>query len=312
MSHELWQKWRAGPAPDPRETGRAQPRQLDGYSYVRGRQESASEVSFTVLQVRGERVVLRALLSADPRRLSSFTRRAGQIPAMASQWVERGAAIGTHAGAAPAKTIDELYAQCSQLIAESGASPPRLYFHPNGILMQCGHSLDDCADCPSASISSVSKFLVDEELPRDDAAAWLCETETGPVPPAGSLPFLPPDFACFAAELPPARRSVAEGTGAAEADRRCSAEPDGCAPQSLTRDICAIDPAACPPPEAGFGKAHLVLVRPQICATGAEHVPGALEVGKSDPLSVWTFPFQTAPSIECSGGRFLRRIAPQP
>jgi hypothetical protein len=67
---------------------------------------------------------------------------------------------------------------------------------------------------------------------------------------------------------------------------------------------------ACYAPEEN-GVAHLLLVFPQVCPTIAERAPSALEVGKSDPLRVWTFPFNEGASVECDGRSFLRAIGPQ-
>jgi hypothetical protein len=323
-SFELWRKWRAAEPPEVRKTGRAPLIGEDGYTYVRSRQASASEVSFTVLAVRGERVVLRALLSADPRQLSSIPRRAGQRRPIVAQWVERGAAIGTHSDAAPAKTIDQLYAQCGQLIAQAETTPPRLYFHPNGLLMQCGYPPAECRHCPSLSVSAVSRFLVDQEPARESearassnaftgpisslgAAAWLCETETGPVPPGSELPFFPTEWACFAPEYPVSLQLESQ-----LAQSQLAQEATADNPGTPALDPCSVDPAACAPPYAGYGVAHLLLVFPQICPTGVERAPSALEVGKSDPLRVWTFPFNEGGSAECDGRTFLRAIWPQP
>lgn len=310
-SYALWQRWRRAPAPSWRETGRPARTGGFGYSYVRAAQSSPTEVHFTLLEVEAERVVLRALLVADPNQLRSYSRRANEPRSITSRWVERGAALGTHDDGAPAKTIDQLYADCEQLLRRSEAVVPRLYFHPDGLLMQCGYLPSECGDCPSISMSSVSQFSVRSEVPRDDAAAWLCETETGPVPPGAISPFMSSDFACFAGVQPTPR--AAPPAIAPVVPESCGDDVLDCPqPDKGVGNVCAIDPKACPPPETGFGVAYWTQVYPNFCTSWQAHSPRPLEVGKSDPLGEWTFPFGSSVGVECSGGVRLRRIRPTP
>jgi hypothetical protein len=306
-SYALWQRWRKAPAPAERETGRPAGSGSFGYSYVRATQLSPVEVHFTLLEVEAERVVLRALLVANPNELRWFPRRANEPRAITSRWIERGATLGTHDEGAPLKTVDQLYADCERLVRDAESLLPRLYFHPDGLLMQCGYPPGKFADRGSASMLSISRFSVKSELLHDDAAAWLCETELGPVPPGTVLPFLPPDYACFAAVYPTPR--APPPVSPPVAPEACE-DPLDCPPPEAASvgNICAIDPEACPPPEAGFGVAHWTRVYPSFCTAWPDHSPRALEVGKSDPLHEWTFPFGSSYGVECSGGVGLRRI----
>lgn len=288
-SYALWQTWRKAPAPSWLETGRAAI--VDSpfrYTYVRAEQVSPVEVHFTLFEVEAEQIVLRALLSADPSQLSSFPRRTGEPRPIVSRWIERGAALGSHDDGAPLQTFGQQYAECERLVLEAGSRLPRLYFHPDGLLMHCGYPPTECANCTSASMLAISRFSVRSELPSDNAAAWLCETESGPVPPGTISPFMPADFACFAGVHPTRKRA-----------------PDT---ETTAGDICSIDPAACPPPPAGFGVAYWNQVRPMICSGWPTHTPRALEVGKTDPLGEWTFPVSSSAGVECSGGVGLRRV----
>ncbi len=288
-SYALWKKWRASTRPMIMETGRQPtPDTANEYSYVRARQTSLNEVAFTLFVVKGERVVLRALMTADPSKLSRSRRQLAQLR-VTSRWVERNGLVGRHEQGAPAKTVDQLYAECDRLI-DREATPPRLYFDPEGLLMQCGYPPEECSDCESASVLSISRFSVRNEAPRRIPAAWLCEAETGVVLPGSDLPLLPDETSCVAAALPtPPRppREPAEGLG----------------------DICVIDPNACPQPVLGL--ATWLQIRPAICPSWPEHAPRALEVGKSDPLADWTFPFSSNEDVECgASGMRLKHIRP--
>jgi predicted small lipoprotein YifL len=61
---------------------------------------------------------------------------------------ERGAEVGTNAGAAPPHTIDELYEICKNdvLTQDRAQNNILLTFHENGVLEYCEYSLIDCAD----------------------------------------------------------------------------------------------------------------------------------------------------------------------
>ena len=291
-SYALWKKWLAARPPSVLDTGRAvEQGPGTNYSYLRAEQQSPEQVTFTLLEVQAERVVLRALLTADPRKL----RLHGALHAQRSfhsRWIERGNDVGRHAEGAAVKTVDELYRDCASLLQDEHSSLPRLYFHPDGLLMQCGYPPSECDDCASASIQSVARFSVSAESPKDDAAAWLCETELGPVAPGTLLPLLPDNYACYARYLPPPR-------------------PVTPAEQGQAQDICIIDPSACaPPPEALVG-AYITQARPAICGGGPERDALPLEVGKSEPRVDWVFPFwRGGGEVECACGTFSRRIRP--
>jgi len=256
---------------------------------VRALQTSPTEVSFTLFVVQGERVVLRAFMTADPSKLSMAQRQLGLLRII-SRWVERDAQVGTHDMGAPPRTVDQLYAECGRLI-EQGEAPPRLYFNPEGLLMQCGYPPEECSDCESASVMSISRFSVRREVPRRIPAAWLCEAETGPVAPGTALPFLPSEYTCVAAALPSPPR------------------PPPASPSDM-QDICMIDPQACPTLSTVL--AQWIQMRPTACSAWPERSPSALEVGKVDPLADWVFPFSESADIECVGGTRLRRIGPTP
>jgi hypothetical protein len=270
---------------------------------------SPVEVHFTLLEVEAERVVLRALPVANPTELRWFTRRANEPRAITSRWIERGATLGTHDEGAPPKTVDELYADCERLVRSAESVLPRLYFHPDGLLMQCGYPPGKFASRGSVSMLSISRFSVKSELPHDDAAAWLCETETGPVPPGAVSPFLPSEYACFAA-VHPTPRAAPPPVSPPVAPEACDDDPLNCSPSSEVPvgNICTIDPKACPPPDAGFGCAFWTQVYPSSCTPWLAHSPRALEVGKSDPLGEWTFPYGSSSGVECLGAPELRRI----
>ncbi len=282
-SYALWRKWR-----DPNPLGIMQINPLpDRYVYERAVQTSPSQVGFTLFVVQGGRVAVRAFMTADPRKLSVGAGRAGP-PHVTSRWVEHGAQVGAHEEGAPAKTVDQLYAECSRLI-EQGDPLPRLYFEAGGLLMQCGVPAEECSSCESASMLWVSRYSL-REVPPGDPAAWLCETESALIAPGNQSPFLASEYVCAAAEPPRPPGPPLESTADSGA-------------------ICATDPNACAPPRPA---AAWLQESPDTCPSGPEHTPLALDVGKSDPLAEWRFPFSSSPQIECSGGLRLRNIRPDP
>jgi hypothetical protein len=188
---------------------------------------------------------------------------------MRTLWVERGAAVGTHDEGAPARTIEQLYATCARSIATAqreGAAPPRLYFHPNGLLMQCGYPESECTGCEAVAIHDVSRFSLRHEQ-ADDVELWSCASEQGMTLPLGIG--MHGAWGCLPAfKRNPAYRSGEEGTG----------------------DICQIDPSACVitepyraiwVPDRAFGACSF----PE---PAREAQP--LEVGKPAPLAEWAFP----------------------
>jgi hypothetical protein len=129
----------------------------------------------------------------------------------------------------------------------------------------------------------------------------------GPVPPGTVSPFMPSEFACYAAVHPTPR--AAPPAPAPVAPESCGDELLDCPqPEKGVGNICEIDPEACPPPDAGFGVAYWTQVYPNFCTSWEARSPRPLEVGKRDPLSEWTFPFGSNCRVEGSSGVGLRRI----
>jgi hypothetical protein len=281
----LWRGW-LPPAPAP------------AYSYVRARQISATRVGFTLLVVAAGTVVMRAYLSADPQRTSSLPRILPAERDVKTSWVERAASLGTHAEGAPLKTIDALYADCARLIATADAEAlPRLYFHPNGLLMQCGQAPSACSGCESYSIQDVSHFSLLHEQPDDDAKLWTCATEAGLMLPLS--PAMHGALSCFPAyQVDPtfAAKQAAEAARRLELER-CANDLEPSCPEddnSSGVDICQIDPAACRI-EKPYRASWTVLHAPACSEPLFARPLGALDVGKSAPDDVWTFPVVAAP-----------------
>jgi hypothetical protein len=118
---------------------------------------------------------------------------------------------------------------------------------------------------------------------------------------------MPSEFACYAA-VHPTPRKVGPAP-ALVAKESCGDDLLDCPqPEKGVGNICEIDPEACPPPDSGFGVAYWTQVFPNFCTSWQARSPWPLEVGKSDPLSEWAFPFASTIGVECSGGVRLRRI----
>lgn len=145
------------------------------YSYVRALQISTEEVEFTAFSVENGRVILRPLLTADPRRLRMNRARQAERYSVATRWIERGADVGARDEGAPALTVDALYEKCAALLAQHAQGAPRLYFHPDGLLMSCGYP-----DGESVSIQSLSRYPL---FPQVDPADQLCSEPWGLFPP---------------------------------------------------------------------------------------------------------------------------------
>ncbi len=143
MSRRLWQDWGN-----------------HNYAYLRARQVSADEVQFTLLIVEQDRVVQRALLSARPDESGLgelHDEKYGSAPALL--WWERGKEVGKHADGAPPLIVDQLYDVCREQVLDARLElEPRLYFRFDGFLQHCGFLVDDCPDCPVASIQSLGSF----------------------------------------------------------------------------------------------------------------------------------------------------------
>jgi hypothetical protein len=172
-------------------------RESDAYSYIRAEELAPDRVAFTLLVVDGERVTLRALVEADPALLEKDAfQQAGN--AVRSLWVERGAQVGGHQDGAPALSIERLYDECARMISAHPASTPRLYFHPNGVLMHCGIDPEQCDDCPRLSVQSFSPYRMDEDVPAGEPARWICTRGAGAFPPGASTPAYGEVSGCFA------------------------------------------------------------------------------------------------------------------
>ena len=302
QSRALWQAFRAGKR-DLGKTGFTRARDVPGYTYVRAQQRSKELVDFTLFVVERERVVVRALIEArladlDPYPRQDFARWPDSL------WVERGNAVGSHSDGAASRTIDQLYDECERMIDEHPSQRVRLYFHPNGILMHCGFSREDCRECGAVAIQSFSSYRLDDETPRDDPAKWVCPSAWGVFAPGSEVPELADDLACYA---PPYKSSPAPQPVPVPDGYEVAEVSSGLPP------ICDVDPAACPYDSAERRRARWTLWRPNMCPLLPGRAPTALEVGKPEPLGVWTFPFIIADGLEC--GRELHqpfRIRIQP
>jgi hypothetical protein len=250
------------------------------YSYVRAYQVSLDEVEFTAVSVENGRVILRALLTADPTHLRM---NMGKEPTgVATRWVELGAEVGARDEGAPALTIDALYDQCEALLREDEVVP-RLYFHANGLLMSCGYP-----DGRGVAIQSFSRYPLFEQL---DPASQLCSEPWGLFPPLGESYLTQLESFC----LPAADARFREPLRA----RRSGAEPG-------LEDICDLDPKACPkldwPSSAGW------TIVGSWCSVSSSwaRAPNFLDFGKRAPLTDLAFPFLVSTSgIEC--GRSVER-----
>ena len=308
-SRALWHAFRDGPTPDVQLTGRpSDPRSQRGYSYVRARQASPERVEFTLFSVERGRVVLRAFVAGHPDALKTGGER---NHALESLWAESAADLGQHPEGAPPHSIDELYAECERWIAEHSTSP-RLYFHPDGLLMHCGFDPDDCRGCPEISIQSVSRFTLDRALRTVEPARWVCARDWGVFFPGSSLFVHGSDEVCYAPPNPRPQTlrtsSVARGS-----HESCPLGPELCEPvepsEASLKDICQIDPAACPKPcdADGCTTAHWAR-RLSPCPAWPRRAPQPLELGKPEPLAPWSFPFSTGGEIECGRRTTLLRV----
>ncbi len=271
------------------------------YSYVRARQTSSSRLELTLVAVDASeaadsgRVAVRAFVTADPEQLNAHAGAKAQR--LRSEWVERGAALGSHETGAPARTVDQLYDDCAALLSAHASLAPHLYFHPNGVLMHCGFTREECGDCQEISVESVSHYSFDWEWPREDPAKWVCGTPWGVFAPGTEIPELGSSDQCMASyaprtSLPP---SLVSATGAG------------------LGDICAVDRAACPElAEHSDGQAYWGWLNVP-CTSNPARSPTALELGKAAPFATWAFPFFAAYGVECGDSANVpveRRITP--
>ncbi len=251
------------------------------YSYARVEELAPDRLTVSLFVVERGRVVLRALLEVDPANMGKvYSHDPGEDAAHWTQvFVERGAGVGTHEGGAPALSVEALYDQCErEVLGADVDAPPRLYFDPNGLLMQCGFAPGDCSNCPSVSIQSLSTYPLTEINPELEVERWFCRGDQGPVLPGA---FYAPALPLECQPPPPPPKPPHPG------------EPRGLA------DICRTDPRACPQLDNAGDRARLQESQPSMCSAIRGHEPSVLEVGKVDPLSTWSFPFSAGPAIEC-------------
>ena len=282
QSRALWRAFRAQLLDD-RSGLRVE--QVPGkYSYVRAHQLAKDRVEFTLFMVDAQdRVGLRALISTDPARIERAPLwKRSTWRSFESRWVERGPDVGKHPDGAVARSIDGLYDDCATLIRQHPSVPVRLYFHPDGVLMQCGFAAADCSGCGEVSVQAYSHFPIDAAILSDDPAKWVCSAGWGAVLPDSPVPLVGDLMTCTASARAPHARPIASTTH----------------PGAGSEDICRIDPAACPdlyPDGDSFWNP-----RPTVCARYPEHDPGPLDTGKAEPRGPWQFKFTKPYAIECN------------
>ncbi len=276
QSRVLWHEWRARPS-DARVGVRFE--EVPGkYSYVRAHQRTKDRVDFTLFVVDAQdRVSLRALISTDPARLAGAP--LSKMPtwrSFESHWVERGAEVSRHEDGAAARSIDGLYDDCATLIRQHPSAPARLFFHPDGVLMQCGFAADDCSGCGEVSVQGYTHFPVDAAVLSDDPAKWVCGTAWGVFLPGSPIPLVDEALSCMANTRAPHVRLLPLGP----------------------LDVCGRDLHACPdrhPDGDSFWERT-----GHACARVPDHYPGALDVGKAEPRGPWRFKLPEQRSIECN------------
>ena len=269
QSRALWQAWRVKPLDDRSGLGIEQVK--GKYSYVRAHQLAKDRIEFTIFVVSAEdRVILRALISTDPARLAGAPSKSVSWRSFQSHWVERNADVGRHEGGAVPRSVDGLYDDCAQLIREHPKAPVRLFFHPDGVLMQCGFAAQDCSGCGEVSLESYTHFPVDAAVLSDDPAKWVCSAAWGVFLPDSYIPELQYWLSCSATARAPH-------------------------PPPPVDSICAVDAAACPDlqPDGDSHWQH----SSNACWRSPDHMPGPLEVGKAAPHAPWRFKF--GPSVGC-------------
>ncbi len=250
------------------------------YSYIRGYEHDEGRVDFTLIAVNQGLVVVRALLSGDPRRFGDGEPRQGYVNPFRALWVERGKEVGDHDDGAPPLTVEALYEECEREIlgADTDASP-RLYFHRNGLLMHCGYVASECPDCESVSLQSLTIFPIDEIFPSLDPSRWVCETPHGPVLPWSDYP-VRAQGACVPPVLP---RSHAGGYSCRNDEAQALGVP---ADYGIGSSLCGCDGHCL--------SAHWGSPWPTPCP-GSRSWPlrkaTFFDLGKPTPRARWSFPF---------------------
>lgn len=262
------------------------------YTYVRTRQLSPERVQFTVIGVEGERIVARGLLEAKADQLQRLGSWVQDHPELmpASVYKELGASIGSHSEGAPPLRIEQLYDQCETEIRRRGVRPIRMYFHPSGVLMQCGRTKGECRDCPAVSIQSYSVQSILPQALEFEPSHWTCSADWGLLPPGVDDWVSGRRYECLAPELQSERitrlRKQKEDCMLCECGWKCD----------LTFDWAFSRPANIEPCPIEFS------------------VPDYLDVGKADPDAPFTFHGVSNAAIDCSGpnraGPLVRALPP--
>ena len=86
------------------------------------------------------------MIGTDPARLEGAPAKGATWRSFESHWVERNADVGKLEGGATPRSVDGLYDDCANLILQHPSAPMRLFFHPEGVLMQCGFAAEDCSN----------------------------------------------------------------------------------------------------------------------------------------------------------------------
>lgn len=209
------------------------------YSYARVDELASDRLAVTLFAVERGRVVLRALLEVAPARIGQvYWDQVGNDAAhWAEVFVERGTEVGTHQRGSPALSVEALYEQCErEVLGADAEASPRLNFDPKGLLMQCGFAPDDCSDCPSISIHSLSTYPLTEINPELEVERWFCRGDQGPILPGA---FYAPALPLECQPPPPPPKPLRPGEHLELAD------------------ICRIDPKACPQVDEAGDRARL-------------------------------------------------------
>jgi hypothetical protein len=247
-------------------------------------------VEFTVIGVDEDRVTVRVLVSADVDKLEAGKEpqlnEAPPQPGLDLQWIETAQNIGTHSAGAPAHTIEELYEICNRdVLGTRPDLPAQMFFHPDGVLMQCGFSSEECPQCARVSIQSYGPMSV-SKIPVNvltTPGLWLCRDITGAFPPYG---YPPTRFGPICQPVQWRCLSDAKRTTLPSPCVRESATPKD---EGITtvEELCEIDPEGC-----GYPRARHAVWRSGGLVDGPAPArpPTYWEIGKRTPLGVWSFP----------------------
>lgn len=250
------------------------------YTYVRARQLSSEQVQFTILSVEGDRVVVRGLTETKPAMLEWLGASALDHPERMPTpvYVEIGANVGIHSAGAPPLLIEQLYEQCEAEIRRPRVGPIRMYFHPSGVLMQCGRAASECPNCPTISIQSYGFESLHSQALEYDASHWACTVRWGLLPPLAIDWVGGQRYQCQAPELQSERIT------------RLRNLKEDCLP-------CDCVPRQC---DKRFDWPTWTVRHAEPCPTFL-NPPGFLDVGKSDPDAPFKLHGTSNTAIDCSG-----------